>query len=70
MIASLDAVRNNIDELKELDISLVIIDEVHKVKNIKTSSAVAIRQFPTALRYGLTGTAIQNRLEEFRAILE
>lgn len=70
VIASLDGVRDGVEELSALDFSIFIIDEVHKVKNVKSGTAKAFRRFPTVLRYGLTGTAIQNKLEEFRAILE
>lgn len=70
VICSLNAVRDNIQDLETLDLTVIVVDEVHKLKDVTKGFAKAFRRFPSVLRYGLTGTAIQNRLEEFRAILE
>lgn len=69
VIASIEAVRNNIDDFAARDFSIVIVDEAHRVKNPKSNTTIALHRFPTPLRYGLTGTAIQNRLDEFWCIL-
>ncbi|GEM11524.1 RAD26-like SNF2 family DNA-dependent ATPase [Rhodotorula toruloides] len=69
VIASIEGVRNNIDDLAARDFSIVIVDEAHRVKNPKSNTTIALHRFPTPLRYGLTGTAIQNRLDEFWCIL-
>ncbi|KAI5474684.1 RAD26-like SNF2 family DNA-dependent ATPase, partial [Pseudohyphozyma bogoriensis] len=69
VIAGIEAVRNNIADLQHHDFSLVIVDEAHRLKNPKSRTTKALHEFPTPLRYGLTGTAIQNKLEEFWCIL-
>lgn len=69
VIASIEGVRNNIDDFAARDFSIVIVDEAHRVKNPKSNTTIALHRFPTPLRYGLTGTAIQNRLDEFWCIL-
>ncbi|CDR48662.1 hypothetical protein NBRC10512_001376 [Rhodotorula toruloides] len=69
VIASIEGVRNNIDDFAARDFSIVIVDEAHRVKNPKSNTTIALHRFPTPFRYGLTGTAIQNRLDEFWCIL-
>lgn len=69
MITGFEAARTNIDELSAQDFSVVIVDEAHRLKNPKSNTTIAMHQFPTRLRYGLTGTAIQNRFDEFWCIL-
>lgn len=61
------------EQLKEAAISalidpgadLVICDEAHLLKNAKTVISSAFNQIRTQRRILLTGTPIQNRLEEF-----
>lgn len=69
VIGSIEAVRNSIDDLARHDFSIVIVDEAHRVKNPYSNTTKALHQFSTNLRYGLTGTAVQNRLSEFWCIL-
>jgi SNF2 family DNA or RNA helicase len=65
----MESVRDQIDEFSRLDISLVIVDEAHRLKNAKSALTEAFHKFPTPHRYGLTGTAIQNDLNEMWCIL-
>jgi SNF2 family DNA or RNA helicase len=65
----MESARDRIDEFSHLDITLLIIDEAHRLKNPKSSLTQAFHQFPTPHRYGLTGTAIQNDLDEMWCIL-
>ncbi|GAA5964461.1 hypothetical protein JCM21900_002382 [Sporobolomyces salmonicolor] len=69
VIATIEGVRNHIDELSPLDFSIVIVDEAHKLKNPKSRTTRALHQLKTPFRYGLTGTAIQNRLAELWCLL-
>ncbi|GAA6062189.1 hypothetical protein JCM10212_001353 [Sporobolomyces blumeae] len=69
LIVGLEAARDHIDEFARLDISLVIVDEAHRLKSPKSRLTRAFHQFPTPFRYGLTGTAIQNNLEELWCLL-
>uniref|UniRef100_A0A8C2JWM7 RAD54 homolog B n=2 Tax=Cyprinus carpio TaxID=7962 RepID=A0A8C2JWM7_CYPCA len=70
MVISYEMLLRSVDQLKELDFGVLICDEGHRLKNsnIKTSSAV------TALscerRLILTGTPVQNDLQEFYSIVE
>lgn len=69
VIAGFEAVRRNIDDLAARDFSVVIADEAHRLKSPKASITKAMQSLPTRLRYGLTGTAIQNRLSELWCLL-
>lgn len=50
--------------------SLLIVDEAHLLKNRKTKAAVSLRGLRAARRLGLSGTPVENRLEDLRAILD
>ena len=79
MITSFDVARGDIDLLDELHWSCIFIDEVHRVKNPSSSIAQALHEIhrnehiygeaPDAVRFGLTGTAIQNDYMELWTIL-
>jgi SNF2 family DNA or RNA helicase len=56
--------------LKELDWRRVVLDEAQHIKNAKTSQARAARSIPADHRVALTGTPVENRLDELRSILD
>lgn len=58
VICGLETARRNIATLIEQDFSMVIVDEVHRVKNPDKETTIAVRRFPAKLRYGLTGTLV------------
>ena len=46
------------------------VDEVHKVKNPKSMTTQAFQKFASPVRFGLTGTAMQNRYGELHTVLD
>lgn len=56
--------------LKDLDWRRVVLDEAQHIKNAKTSQARAARSIPADHRVALTGTPVENRLDELRSILD
>lgn len=48
---------------------LLILDEAHRLKNNATATAVALNSLPCKRRVLLSGTPLQNDLEEFFAIV-
>ncbi|MFD0482626.1 DEAD/DEAH box helicase [Kineococcus sp. GCM10028916] len=48
----------------------VALDEAQYVKNANTRQARAVRAIPAAHRVALTGTPVENRLEDLRAVLD
>ncbi|KDQ54546.1 hypothetical protein JAAARDRAFT_397913 [Jaapia argillacea MUCL 33604] len=70
VLTSFDVARRDIALLDDLAWSLIIVDEVHRVKNPRAKITEAYNQFlPEAIRFGLTGTAIQNAYTELWTIL-
>ncbi|MFZ2177699.1 MAG: DEAD/DEAH box helicase [Rhodococcus sp. (in: high G+C Gram-positive bacteria)] len=60
----------DLTQLKELEWRRVVLDEAQHIKNAKTSQARAARSIPAAHRVALTGTPVENRLDELRSILD
>ncbi|MGX9295022.1 DEAD/DEAH box helicase [Tsukamurella paurometabola] len=48
----------------------LVVDEAQHVKNVNTAAARALRAFPAAHRVALTGTPVENRLEDLRAVID
>ncbi|NDZ93905.1 DEAD/DEAH box helicase [Streptomyces sp. SID6673] len=48
----------------------VVVDEAQHVKNVATKAAKAIRAVPADHRIALTGTPVENRLEDLRAVID
>jgi len=58
----------NITACSQID--LVIADEGHRLKNVKSGISIAVSKFRTKRRLLLSGTPIQNNLDEFYAIVQ
>lgn len=70
VVTSFEIALRDIDLLDDLPWSLVIVDEVHRVKNSRSGTTRALHQFQSGVRFGLTGTAIQNNYTELWTILD
>lgn len=55
MITTFDVARADIDDLRDLAWSCIIIDEVHRVKNPKSATTRKLNLFDCPVRLGLTG---------------
>ncbi|OCH88939.1 hypothetical protein OBBRIDRAFT_779245 [Obba rivulosa] len=69
VLTSIETARGDIALLDDLAWSVVIVDEVHRVKNPKSGTTRALSQFTCPTRFGLTGTAIQNNYGELWTML-
>ncbi|GAC56190.1 putative helicase [Gordonia hirsuta DSM 44140 = NBRC 16056] len=49
---------------------LLVVDEAQHVKNVRTAAAKALRSLPVRRRIALTGTPVENRLEDLRAVID
>lgn len=56
VVMSFETARNDIALLDDLPWSCVIVDEVHRLKNPRSGTALAYDQFTCDVRFGLTGT--------------
>ncbi|EDO07318.1 SNF2 (DNA repair and recombination) N-terminal domain family protein [Babesia bovis T2Bo] len=69
IISSYETFRLHAKKLEGVPIDLVICDEAHRLKNDKTLTSVAIQNLPAKMRLMLSGTPIQNDLNEFYALV-
>ncbi|KAA0022418.1 DEAD/DEAH box helicase [Antrihabitans cavernicola] len=70
VITTYALVAKDFEQLKELTWDRVVLDEAQHVKNAGTAQSKAVRSVPARHRIALTGTPVENRLEELRAILD
>jgi len=69
LIASYETFRGHLHLLEGAPIGLIVCDEAHRLKNEKTKTAQAINALPAKRRLLLSGTPIQNDLDEFFALV-
>jgi DNA repair and recombination protein RAD54B len=58
------------EKIQDIRFDLVVCDEGHRLKNAGRKTTTAINGLPTRRRIVLTGTPIQNDLQEFFAIVD
>lgn len=58
------------DLVEAWDPDLVVLDEAQRIKNWATKTALAVKQLEPRYRLVLTGTPIENRLDELVSIVE
>jgi len=62
--------RQDIDSYRELTFHTLILDEAQYIKNYETKTSQAIRQLQATHRFGLSGTPIENNIEELWSIFQ
>ena len=70
IITSYEIVRSDVDFLGSIKWNYLFLDEGHVIKNTKTKTALAIRQLVASHRVILTGTPIQNGVNELWALFD
>eukprot|EP00667_Euglena_gracilis_P001871 EG_transcript_1871 len=70
LITSYDLCRSHADLLKECRCDLLVCDEGHRLKNDGTQIARALGRIPCRRRVLLTGTPLQNDLQELYALMD
>ena len=72
LITSYDLLKRDIEEYKELNYQFrfIIADEAQYIKNNNTKNAKAIKQINADTKYALTGTPIENSLNELWSIFD
>jgi superfamily II DNA or RNA helicase len=63
------SLRSDIELLHQHNFDLVVCDEIQNIKNSSTKQSQAVRSLSATRRWGLTGTPLENRIEEFATIL-
>lgn len=69
-IVSYHTIANDVDYLNKSDIDLVILDEAQRIKNWKTKVSQRIKKLQTPYAIVLTGTPLENKLEELYSIMQ
>lgn len=70
IVTTYGVVRNDIDELQDVQFHRVVLDEAQKIKNTGAKRTQAVRALSARHRFALTGTPVENRLSELWSIME
>ncbi|HLO87091.1 MAG TPA: DEAD/DEAH box helicase [Nostocaceae cyanobacterium] len=70
VITSYSLVHRDIKSLQSISWQIVVLDEAQNVKNPDAKQSQAVRQLETTFRIALTGTPVENRLQELWSILD
>ena len=70
VVTSYDIARRDYKELKQIPWLYVVVDEGHNIKNPDAKRTKAIKAIPGQHKLALTGTPIQNKLEELWSLFD
>lgn len=69
-LTSYEIVRKDLEPLQELNPNLIILDEAQRIRNWATATAKAVKQLKSRYAFVLTGTPLENKLEELFSVVE
>ena len=69
-IVNYDVVARDLDAITAMAPDLVILDEAQRIKNWQTRTAQSVKRIDSPYAIVLTGTPLENRLEELHSIVE
>jgi len=69
-IVNYDVIHRDLDAIAALRPDMVILDEAQRIKNWQTRAAKAVKQIESTFALVLTGTPLENRIEELHSITE
>jgi SNF2 family DNA or RNA helicase len=69
-VVSYHTIANDVNYLNKADVDLVILDEAQRIKNWKTKVSQQIKKLQTPYAIVLTGTPLENKLEELYSIMQ
>jgi len=70
LVTTYGTLRADIEKLREQEFDVAIIDEAQFIKNPKSQAAIAVKQLRAKHRLALTGTPIENSIQDLLSILE
>lgn len=70
VLTSYSTLRNDRDLFRQLPLSLVIADEAQHVKNRRSHASRSLRSLQAEARFVLTGTPIENAVEDLRTLFD
>ncbi len=69
-LVNYDVIHRDLDDIRAWQPDLVILDEAQRIKNWKTRTAQSVKQLQSPFAIVLTGTPLENRIEELYSIVE
>ena len=69
-ITSYTTLRQDIEEYRDLTFQTLILDEAQYIKNYRTKTSRAIREIVASRKFALSGTPIENSIDELWAIFQ
>ncbi|XP_056143313.1 DNA excision repair protein ERCC-6-like 2 [Lampris incognitus] len=69
-LTTYETLRLCLNQFNSIDWSAVIVDEAHKIKNPNSQITQAMKELKCQVRIGLTGTILQNNLEELWCVMD
>jgi superfamily II DNA or RNA helicase len=69
-LTSYEMVLKDIEEMHKLRPDLIILDEAQRIRNWATATARTIKQLKSRYAFVLTGTPLENKLEELYSVVE
>ena len=69
-VVSYNSMSNDVKYLGRLETDMVIMDEVQRLKNWKTQIAISARRIDARYAVALSGTPLENKLEELYSVME
>ena len=65
-----ELVHRDLEQIKEWAPDLIILDEAQRIKNWQTRTAMTVKQLRSTFAIVLTGTPLENRIEELHSLME
>lgn len=69
-VTNYELVLRDLEHIHTLNPDLVILDEAQRIKNWRAKTSQAIKELPRRFAFVLTGTPLENKLEELYSIVE
>ena len=70
ILTSYGIIQRDIEQLAQLRFNVIIYDEAQTIKNLLAATTGAARRLAGAFKLALTGTPVENRIEEYYAIMD
>lgn len=70
IITTYQTVQKDIDKIKDKELFFAILDEAQAIKNAATKKAKAVKALKAKARIAMTGTPVENNLEDMRSIFD
>lgn len=69
-LTNYDVICRDIESIRRWQPDVIILDEAQRIKNWKTRTAQSVKQLDSKYAIVLTGTPLENRIEELHSIVE